>query len=889
MAFEDVKVGGLASREFDERVPFDRALVCQDCYVDRDGIQGRNGYQVAHTGTVGVTSLQALARYRPSATSARTVAVAGGKVYTITDPTSEAATDGMAAMAGVGSITGATNVSPIEITSNGHGRITGDQVQIMGVLGNTAANGTWTVTLSPTDANKFTLDGSTGNGAYTGGGTWELVPFGTGDKVSIAQLGKHLYVGTDSATRAMRRLNSGYAVESLQAISQGAKPKLRSFDPLAFTKFKDLSAPTYSGSIILQNSGNSGMGGLQADCRCLTATNNGNDDPASQASVTFTLPNTTGVGGSGVDVRACDWLAVGVSAHDGGGFNTAQQVEVQLARDSSGSPADVTTVGVCYDVPPGGGSPNLLYCDLRGVPAAVRGAVRYMRFYLSGTSGGKFVVYGYCFLPSRPASSPERYYVTCQDETTLQESPPTEALEVTVTNSDVTLPTYPDCHMSSGGPRNHGASLDILAPSNGRIWNREAGKAMPTRADIGAIKQIDQVLHSSWRAGQVLRLWKETAEGRRLVTTQTLTAGDILAGTYRFVDTAGLTTLANAKFKPGGTPPPCNALAARAGRLIAAGVGNEGHRLYISSFTAPSATSDPFPQFPQIAVEEADGWAFDIGTSNAEQIQGLVNGDALYVLTNEAVYSMFDLTAPVDGRTPEFTRVFQRGSIGRRAAIYVENTLFWAAYDGIYAGRNRTGATELSEPIRDLYMNTFAPDVSTILLYKNRKLYAIRGTKMLRFDFVTGRWSGPHTLAHTVVDGARWLNPGATVEQMWMYASDFKLYRWQDSATSDGSTPIQPWVYSTGYDVSARKTTLGSLFADVTGGAVDVYAHKGGETDSILRFEQAVGESVLAGNRSQTAYKWRLRITGPNSASVRRIMVERQSTDGRGVKDGPNA
>jgi hypothetical protein len=880
MSLQDVKVGGLASREFDERVPFDRALVCQNCYVDRDGIQGRNGYRAAHASTVGAANVQAVARYRPSATSARTVAVAGGRVYTLTDPSNETASDGVVAVAGTGTITGATNASPISITSNGHARITGDQVQITGVLGNTAANGTWTVTVTGT--NTFTLNGSTGNGAYTSGGTWELVAFGSSDKVSIAQLGKHLYIGTDSATFAMRRLNSGYALESLQAISQGAKPSLVDFTDLTFTKFGDLGTPAYSGSIILQNSGNTGMGGLQTDCRCLTATNNGNNDPASQTSVTFNL-------GSNMDARAHDWLVVGVSAHDGGGFNTAQQVEVQLARDNAGSPADVTTVGVCYDVPPGGGSPNLVYCDLRGLPTAVRSSVRYMRFYLSGTSGGKFVVYGYCFLPSRPASSPELYYVTCQDDVTLQESPPTEPLEVTVSDADVVLPTYPDCHMSSGGPRNHGAFLDILAPSNGRIWNREAGKAMPTRSDLGAIKQIDQSLHSSWRAGQILRLWKDTPEGRRLVTTRTLTAGDISAGTYRFTDTAGLTAFANAKFKPGGTPPPCNALAARAGRLIAAGVGSEGHRLYISSFTAPSVTSDPFPQFPQIAVEEADGWAFDIGTSNAEQIQGLVNGDALYVLTNEAVYSLYDLTAPIDGRAPEFTRVFQRGSIGRRAAIYVENTLFWAAYDGIYAGRNRTGATELSEPIRDLYTNAFAPDTTTLLLYKNRKLYAICGNKVLRFDFVTGRWSGPHILAHSMVDGTRWLNPGGTVEQMWMYGSDFKLYRWQDGATSDGGTPIPNWVYSTGYDVSARKTTLGSLFADVTGGAVDVYAHKNGETESTLRFEQAVGEAVLAGNRGQTAYKWRLRITGPNSAFVRRLMVERQLTDSKGVKDGPNA
>jgi hypothetical protein len=71
------------------------------------------------------------------------------------------------ATAGAG-ISAATNASPIAITDNLHGLATGDLVYIEGVLGNTAANGWWVIT--KTGANGFTLDGSTGNGAYTGGG-----------------------------------------------------------------------------------------------------------------------------------------------------------------------------------------------------------------------------------------------------------------------------------------------------------------------------------------------------------------------------------------------------------------------------------------------------------------------------------------------------------------------------------------------------------------------------------------------------------------------------------------------------------------------------------------------------------------------------------------------
>jgi hypothetical protein len=67
-------------------------------------------------------------------------------------------------------VSGATNASPIVVTSTGHSLNTGDAISISGVAGNTAANGTFTVT--KVDANTFSLNGSTGNAAYTSGGTW---------------------------------------------------------------------------------------------------------------------------------------------------------------------------------------------------------------------------------------------------------------------------------------------------------------------------------------------------------------------------------------------------------------------------------------------------------------------------------------------------------------------------------------------------------------------------------------------------------------------------------------------------------------------------------------------------------------------------------------------
>lgn len=65
-------------------------------------------------------------------------------------------------------VTDATNASPIVITSADHPYVTSDVVAITQVLGNTAANGTFTIT--KIDKDSFSLDGSTGNGNYESGG-----------------------------------------------------------------------------------------------------------------------------------------------------------------------------------------------------------------------------------------------------------------------------------------------------------------------------------------------------------------------------------------------------------------------------------------------------------------------------------------------------------------------------------------------------------------------------------------------------------------------------------------------------------------------------------------------------------------------------------------------
>src|SRR5262249_18622792 len=92
-----------------------------------------------------------------------------------------------------GPVLDATNASPIVITSANHRLTTGAQVVINGVVGNTAANGTFTI--SVVDANRFSLNGSSGNGAYTGGGVWQWLSVAPGVRSALRgqSLARNMY------------------------------------------------------------------------------------------------------------------------------------------------------------------------------------------------------------------------------------------------------------------------------------------------------------------------------------------------------------------------------------------------------------------------------------------------------------------------------------------------------------------------------------------------------------------------------------------------------------------------------------------------------------------------------------------------------------------------
>ena len=77
-----------------------------------------------------------------------------------------------------GVITGATNASPLVITSPGHPLQNGDGVFIVGVNGNTAANGSFLVANRTADTFALTTFAGVavpGNGVYAGGGIWQRI------------------------------------------------------------------------------------------------------------------------------------------------------------------------------------------------------------------------------------------------------------------------------------------------------------------------------------------------------------------------------------------------------------------------------------------------------------------------------------------------------------------------------------------------------------------------------------------------------------------------------------------------------------------------------------------------------------------------------------------
>jgi len=141
-------------------------------------------------------------------------------------------------------ITGATNATPIVITTSGaHGLSTGDKVAIKSVLGNTAANGNWTITVL--SSTTFSLDTSSGSGAWTSGGYvvpvsrhqyLSDIPGGARIATSPAFSGKTTTNGVLDATDATFTAVTGTTIEAAVIYKDtgvaGTSPLIAYFDTL---------------------------------------------------------------------------------------------------------------------------------------------------------------------------------------------------------------------------------------------------------------------------------------------------------------------------------------------------------------------------------------------------------------------------------------------------------------------------------------------------------------------------------------------------------------------------------------------------------------------------------------------------------------------------------
>ncbi len=112
------------------------------------------------------TTLQTTYGYGPLPEAAAMTLAAGGTVLAMKIPTTVA---GSIAAGSALTVTAATTATPIVITAGTHGLTSGAVVTVASVGGNTAANGTWVITVL--SSTTFSLNNSIGAGAYTTGGT----------------------------------------------------------------------------------------------------------------------------------------------------------------------------------------------------------------------------------------------------------------------------------------------------------------------------------------------------------------------------------------------------------------------------------------------------------------------------------------------------------------------------------------------------------------------------------------------------------------------------------------------------------------------------------------------------------------------------------------------
>jgi hypothetical protein len=297
------------------------------------------------------------------------------------------------------------------------------------------------------------------------------------------------------------------------------------------------------------------------------------------------------------------------------------------------------------------------------------------------------------------------------------------------------------------------------------------------------------------------------------------------------------------------------------------------------------AAADPFPQWPEDTADEGFGSAFDVAPSEQEQMQAVSAGDAAYLLTDRAVRVLSDLDP---GAIPAM--VMNRGCISRRGFVFAEEALYWCAFDGIYTAVNRSSASELTKNIRRIITDWLKPDATTCMGYCGRKLYCFTGKNYVRLDMVTGAWtrgtvahnvigcaseeSGPDRDLHIITDGG-WV---AGWRSDCHGDMEIVLDPNPDNRATPG-TPIPDWVYSTGFDMPGVVARPTYLYANTSGPVeVSLYSSVSEPAQKVVAF--LPGESEKPVPADCKARRWRLQATADNGTILHRLTWEREQLEG---------
>jgi hypothetical protein len=826
----DVPFGGLQGLVHPNRTPFEQAITATDCFLDDNTVFGRSGYR----------SL-------------------------------------MAAF----------------VAASGNAQFIGRFQPSLGVPARTViviSGNVWLVT----DASSETASDATA--AQIGTAT-----FGSTENISGAQLGTNFYLATDAAIPKWVRITSAFSLAVLQQLPVPVLPAF-TLSTLTFTQF---TLPPANWTFAL---GLSGSAAGVSPWTQLTGTVSGTgtyDLTVAGSIPAYNWANTA-------------WLLVACSPEtiSGGGG----QFKISLGN-AANSFVDVQTI---VDPPNTNGSPFCVYLYLAGLDQTILKAVTQIRFTQIGPTTDPFCVLGYMPINTAPAPGTVPYYVTYYNSVTQSESALSPVTNVVYNNNGLKYPTYPAARwnynnfIGAGTASTNPDSLNVSA-----CFNKGAGLAFPTATSFASVYTFSGTIPAGaqYTNADTVRLYRGTPNGISLVgssvyssdgtaanarradasmwTTGTGTTTDLptnvsywqAAGTtWTITDNIGQSAAANAVYNPGGPGPQTSTMCSFAGRLVA----GYGTRVYISSFTPVTAASNLIPQWPPIAVQDSDGWAFDIAPTPTEQILSIVSGDAVYICTNKRVLALRSLTP---GTVP--FEVLNRGVIGRQAALYAEQQLIWASYDGVYAAQNVSSTSEISQSIRIyVYLNSFVPDSTVAIGYQLRKLHVFKGKKRLRYDFVTSKWTGPDTLANSIFSVTSFpVSASSTfiiTEQMWALTSDRFVTRFQPSCVFDNQigtavgVPPPPWVYSTGFAPAVKPGFISEVSLLASGvitakiaKTLDGLEPSEGRTfvmnDQLSRTEVAVsGPTDLRGN------KLRVEFGGVNTVTLYAAYVKREDIEARG-------